>query len=323
MNVLTYLLAAPVVRGPYKDIRHVYKVHASCPFSGSVERALWAGFHADRMGYAFVGGYTSALGRLTSTIEKLDRPLPARVCLAATESGGGHPKAIKARIDKQGGALVLNGEKTFATLAMQAEEMLVVASRGTESEGKNRLRVVRVKPSAPGVTLTARPETPFTPEIPHAIVKLENVTVENTDMLPGDGYDTYLKPFRTIEDTHVLAATIGYVAGVARHYGFSKDVVAECVSAALALVDVGARDATKPLTHVVLAGIFAQAKRFVGSLGDEWAKVEESERARWQRDLPILLVAEGVRAKRTERAFESVSTPSQLPPEATGTLPMP
>lgn len=322
MNVLTYLLAAPVVRGPYKDIRHVYKVHASCPFAGSVERAVWAGFHADRIGYAFVGGYTSALARLASSIEKLDRPLAARVCLAATESGGGHPKAIKTRIDKQGGALVLNGEKTFATLAAQSEEMLVVASRGMESEGKNRLRVVRVKPNAPGVTITPRPETPFTPEIPHAVVKLENVTVENEDMLPGDGYEQYLKPFRTIEDTHVLAATVGYVAGVGRAFGFSKDVIAECVSTTLALVDVGAREPSKPLTHVVLAGIFAQVKRLIGSLGDEWAKVEESERTRWQRDLPILMVAEGARGKRTERAFETV-TPSQLPPEATGTLPMP
>lgn len=313
MNILTYLLAAPVVRGPYKDVRHVFKVHANCPFTGSVERALWSGFHADRIGYAFIGGYTSALAKLVSTVEQLDRPLSGRVCLAATESGGGHPKAIKSRLDKQGGALVLNGEKTFATLAMEAEEMLVVASRGQEAEGKNRLRVVRVKPTAKGVTMTARPETPFTPEIPHAIVKFEDVIVENEDVLPGDGYDQYLKPFRTIEDTHVLAATVGYLAGAGRTYGFSREVSAECVSLALSLIDIGAREATKPLTHVVLAGIFASAKRFIGALGDEWAKAEQAERDRWFRDLAILMVAEGVRAKRTERAFDTVVTPSQVP----------
>lgn len=313
MNILTYLLAAPAVRGPYKDLRHVFKVHANCPFTGTVERAIWAGFHADRIGYAFVGGYTSALQKLASTVEKLERPLPARVCLAATESGGAHPKAIQSRLDKQGGALVLNGEKTFATLATESEEMLVVASRGMEAEGKNRLRVVRVKPSAKGVTMTPRKETPFAPEIPHAIVKFENVVVENEDVLPGDGYDQYLKPFRTIEDTHVLAAAVGYLAGAARTYGFSRDVIAECVSLSLSLVDVGARDATKPLTHVVLAGIFASAKRFIGALGDEWSKAEEEERNRWFRDLAFLLVAENARTKRTERAFESVVTPSQIP----------
>ncbi len=58
MNILTYLLAAPAVRGPYKDLRHVFKVHANCPFTGTVERSIWAGFHSDRIGYAFVGGYT-------------------------------------------------------------------------------------------------------------------------------------------------------------------------------------------------------------------------------------------------------------------------
>ena len=36
------------------------------------------------------------------------------------------------------------------------------------------------------------------------------------DLLPGDGYDIYLKPFRTIEDIHVHAALIGYLVGVAR-----------------------------------------------------------------------------------------------------------
>lgn len=322
MNVFAYQLSAPLQRGPYKDLRHWFKVLAHCPFTGTIERALWAGFHADRLGWAFVGGYTAALARLfehgqgaegarSAKSVKSDRPLSARACLAATEAGGGHPRAIQTRLDKRGGALVLDGEKTYATLASASDELLVVASRGVGADGKNRLRVVRVKPTAPGVTITPRDETPFAPEIPHAIVKLEGVVVEDADVLPGDGYLHWLKPFRSIEDTHVLAATVGYLAGAGRAHGFSRDAVAECVSLGLSLVDAGARDPSSPLTHVVLAGLFASARRFVGALGDEWARAPESaaeERARWQRDMALLLVAENARAKRTEAAFASFRT---------------
>ena len=80
---------------------------------------------------------------------------------------------------------MLNGEKTFATLASVADELLVVASRGMEADGKNRLRLVRVKPSAKGVDIVRAPETPFAPEIPHAIVRFTDVVVENEDVLPA------------------------------------------------------------------------------------------------------------------------------------------
>ena len=57
------------------------------------------------------------------------------------------------------------------------------------------------------MTIEDRPPTPFAPEIPHARITLANVTVRDEDVLPGDGYARYLKPFRTIEDTFVLDPT--------------------------------------------------------------------------------------------------------------------
>lgn len=328
MNILAYQLTAPLVRGPYADLAAWMRQLPKCSFTGHVERALWGGFHADRLGYAFVAGYSAALARLVEHVARLhpaaggrpftDRPLPAKVSFCATESAGGHPRSIATRLDKQGGALVLNGEKTFATLATMADELLVVASRGIEADGKNRLRMVRVKPNANGVTITPRPDTPFTPEIPHAVVRFTNAVVENEDVLPGDGYEHWLKPFRTIEDTHVLAATVGYLQGAARTYGFERSVMAELVSTSLGVIDIGARDADAPLTHIVLAGLFSGASRLTDSLGGEWAKASSStagaeERERWERDRALLQVAEGARNKRTEAAWGRLGS-SNVPP---------
>ena len=267
MNILTYQISAPLSRGPYAHLDAWTAVLAQCPFSGQVERALWSGFHADRLGYAFVGGYAAALSRL---LEKVERALPARLSLCATEAGGAHPRNIATRLDKQGGAHVLNGEKTFATLASGADELLVVASRGLEADGRNRLRLVRVRPTATGVQIVPKNTMPFAPEVSHALVRFVDVVVENEDVLPGDGYDDYLKPFRTLEDTHVLAATVGYLLGAARAHAFDRAIVAELVSLA-----------------------------------------PEEERTRWQRDLPLLMVAEGARAMRTEAAWRALTPPAR------------
>lgn len=309
MNVFAYLLGAPLKRGSSSGEETLSKLFArivQCPFKGSVERALWAGFHTDRLGFAFAGGYGAALRRL---FEHAQVPLPnGVVCLAASESGGAHPRAIATRLDKEGGALLLRGEKTFATLASAADEMLVVASRGQTPDGKNRLRVVRVPRRARGVTIQDRAPTPFAPEIPHAMVRFEDVVVDDAAVLPGDGYDVWVKPFRTIEDTHVMASTVGYLVGAARAYGWDRAILAELVSAGLLLVDLCARDPSAALTHVALAGVLGSTRRLVASLETEWSKASDEERTRWQRDLPLMLVAENARTKRLEKALAVLSS---------------
>jgi alkylation response protein AidB-like acyl-CoA dehydrogenase len=303
VDILAYPLVAPLSRGPHADLAAWTNELAKCPFVRPVERALWGGFHADRLGYAFVAGYSGALARLYAHGAPAQAGPPLRVSFCATESGGAHPRAIATRLEERGGTLVLAGEKTFATLATTADELLVIASRGVDDAGKNRLCVVRVKPNAKGVAIVPRGETPFTPEIPHAIVRFTDVVVANDDVLPGDGYEDWLKPFRTIEDTHVLASTIGYLQGAARAHDFGGDTLAELTSVALAIVDVAARDPSAPLTHIVLAGLFTSARKLAAALAPSWERAPEDERARWQRDQPILMVADNARAKRTEAAW--------------------
>lgn len=305
MNVFFHLLGAPAPRGPFDSIGAFFARLATCPLEGHVERALWGGFHADRLGYAFAAGYEAALGRL---FEHAGAPRPAgAVSLAATEPGGAHPRAIATRLEPEGSSFVLRGQKTFATLASAADELLVVASRGTTPDGKNDLRVVRVRRDAPGVVVADRPPIPYAPEIPHAVVTLDGVAVDAAAVLPGDGYTAWLKPFRTIEDVHVLAGVVGYLAGVARAHAWDRAILAELVSLGVSLVDVGARDPSAPLTHVTLAGLFSSARRLVASLEDPWRAADAAERERWQRDLPLMLVAENARTKRTETAFAALS----------------
>jgi len=319
MDPLQLLVRAAPPREPVPNLDAWLGRLATCPYAVPIERALWAGFEADRLGYAFAGGYRAALTRLfDAAAESIGRtqgewpipPLPPKLSLCATEPGGAHPRAIATKLEKVGGEMFLRGEKTFATLASIADELLVVATRGMGSDGKNRLRLVRVKPTAQGITIKDRENTAFAPEIPHAIVQLSNVIVRDEDVLPGDAYALYLKPFRTIEDTHVLAAALGYVLREARAHGFAHALIEGLFALVLSVRQVASQSPVDPTAHIALAGLFIAARRLLAEHDAEWEKAPPETRDRWRRDMALLLIAENARIKRTEAAWAALgSTP--------------
>lgn len=304
MNVLEHLLRASPPRATVPSLGAWLDRLTKCPFEEPIDRALWSGFEADRLGYAFVGGYQAALGQLL--IGEPSRH--ARLSLAATEAGGAHPRAIQTVLAEEGGKLLIRGEKTFATLASVADELLVIASRGLEVDGRNRLVLVRVRKDVPGVSIEDRPPTPFAPEISHSRVRLINVGVTSDDVLPGDGYTAYLKPFRTIEDTYVVAATLAYMVGIARTHGFAPSVAETALGAIVALQTIAARPPSDPVSHIVLSGLFDATLRLISSSASDWAKVPSAMRERWERDQPLLVVASQARQQRTAAAWQRLAS---------------
>jgi hypothetical protein len=51
---------------------------------------------------------------------------------------------------------------------------------------------------------------PLIPEVTHGVVDFTNASISPENVLPGDGYASYMKVFRTIEDIHVNAAILGH-----------------------------------------------------------------------------------------------------------------
>lgn len=274
-----------------------------------VERALVGGAHADRLGFAFAAGYAEALqalvpsagGRLTA--------------LCATEEGGAHPRAIRTALVADGDGFRLTGRKRWATAASASAQLVVIASIGADHTGRNRLRAVRVATDAPGVRLT--PTTaPFVPEIPHAEVSLDDVAVAAADVLPGDGYDDYLKPFRTVEDLHVHAALLGYLVGVARRVELEPSLIERGLALAFATRALAGADPRASATHLALAGLLELTAAHVAAVEAAWSArvaADDPERARWQRDRPLLQVASSARAARRDQARAWLTDPAALP----------
>jgi alkylation response protein AidB-like acyl-CoA dehydrogenase len=257
-----------------------------------IDRAVRGGHDADRLGAAFVHGYRAALRALVPGA-------PARTSLCATEEGGAHPRAIATSLDDE---LRLRGAKKWATLAAEAELLLVVASVGSDDTGRNRLRLVKVSPTAPGVTITPMPPPPFAPEVGHAQIALDT-KVAAGDVLPGDGYDDYLKPFRTVEDIHVHAALLGWMLGLGERHGWPHELIERLLAGVAALRSLAAAPPLAAATHLALAGAIAATRELVERA--PWSSLDPEARARWERDRPLLDVAGRARTARLEAAWRA------------------
>ena len=265
-----------------------------------IDDAIAAGFAADRVGHAFVGGAQAGLRVLVPSL-----PGGAVVAFCATEHGGNHPRAIETRLEPAGDGFVLSGSKRWSTMAPAADLLLVVAVEGTDQAGRKRFRLVRVDPAAAGVTIAAMPAPRSMPEVPHGAVEFDRVRVARAAVLPGDGYADYVKPFRTVEDVHVHGALLGYLAGVARRHGFPAECLEALVAGVVATHACATLPPAAPETHVALAGVLARDARVVADLAPWWAGVAGDERTRWERDAPQLgAVAGQAKERRRQRAWE-------------------
>ena len=262
------------------------------------------GFIADRTAYAFAAGYESALRRLVPGL-----PARAIVSFCVTEEKGGHPSSVRSTLRRaeDGGARpwTLNGAKKFITMAEEAELLVVAASVGTSPDGKNMIRMALLRKDDPGVAIRSMTGLPFVPEISHGTMTFSDVRLGEDDILPGDGYRDYIRPFRTIEDLHVFAAIAGFLVRVACVYGWPADVIERTASLIACTRALAQEDPSSPATHIAVGGLHAQFAALLEGASPHWGLVDEKTRACWERDRALLRVAENARAKRLETAWSS------------------
>ena len=265
-------------------------------------QALLGGFDADRVGWAFASGYQAALRALQP-----DLPPDAVAAFCVTEDAGNRPRDIRTRFVPQADATVaISGAKRWTTLGPDSSVLLIVGALPPQgSDARPQLKVARVAAGTPGLQLLPMPETRFVPEVPHARVQLDGVVVAADALLPGDGYERYVKPFRSIEDIHVTLAVLGYLLREARQRRWPTGFAERLCAALLTLAALSDAAADAPATHVALAGALAQAHALYDEAGSLWAAAGADPAAqRWQRDAALFAVASSARGLRAARAWE-------------------
>lgn len=259
-----------------------------------IDAAIRGGLLADRLGYAFAAGYRSALAALLPDGEGV-----ASLCI--TEAEGGHPRAIRTRVELGERSLLLNGEKLWSTLAESGDYLAVVASTGWVGD-QNRLALLRVPVGSPGLRLERLAELPFAPEIGHYRVEMVDVQVPLEMVFLGEAYPRYVKPFRTVEDIFVSATTLSMLLGQGR--AWPEPFRLRLLSLLLVFRQFSALPPEDPGLHVALAGAQAQLQDCLAAA--DWSVLPEEVAARWHRDAPLLGVAGKARKLRLERARELI-----------------
>jgi hypothetical protein len=151
------------------------------------------------------------------------------------------------------------------------------------------------------------PATKFVPEVPHARLQFENLKIEESEILQGDGYDQYVKPFRTVEDIHVQAAVLSYLMREGQRLSWPQGWLERLSALLAALGKISDMPASHAETHVALAGALAIGAGLIGETEAFWLKSASDPAAlRWQRDRELLKVAGQARELRTQRAWEKL-----------------
>lgn len=304
-DVLGQLLRASPAAAECEDVTRWWPAYLELArtWKNPMDRAMVAGFSADRAAWAFAGGYQCALQALFPGL-----PEDALAALCVTEAEGNHPRAIRSALHRAGSGWRLEGAKRWTTLGPEGALFLVLA-REAEIEGERAsLRIARVPSAAAGVRVEPMPPTRFVPEVPHARVIFDAVTLPADALLPGDGWTQYAKPFRTVEDAHVNAALLAYLLREARRLGWPHGWIERAAALLLALRALAAEDPSRPQTHIALAGILETAASVMGDAESNWnASPGEAARERWLRDRELLKVASSARAQRTESAWRTLA----------------
>jgi acyl-CoA dehydrogenase len=305
-------LLAPTQARTVDDVADWWQVWLSVDTAdaGPASLAVAGGFAADRVGWAFTSGYQAALRALVP-----DLPHDTLAAFCVTEAEGNRPRHIRTTIAPQpDGTLRIDGAKRWTTLGPASTQLLIVGALPAPAGATQpMLRVARVPVPTPGLVLQPMPPTRFVPEVPHAQVLMQDLRVGADALLPGDGYDAYVKPFRTIEDLHVTLAVLAYLLREGRSRRWPAAFNEQLVAVLGLLLQLAGEDARAAPMHIALAGALRIAHRLYADASLLWgAAGTEPAAQRWQRDAPLFEVAGSAREQRAERAWERLGSARSL-----------
>lgn len=262
--------------------------HAS-PWAMAVLGGRWSA----TPGLAFLAGYQAALRTLWPSA-------PAGLgALCVTENRSTRPADLSTRVQHD----QLNGRKDFVTAGEQAQWLLVAARAEAEGEPIH-VRLAYVAANAIGVQIEPLPTLAAMPDISHARVQLCDTPCQ---CLAGDGWSDYVKPFRTLEDTLVLAAVVAWLYGVAQRCQWSPALGLSLVGVLAGCAQVHQGHASAATTHVLLAGVFAQFEQLRAPIDQAFAAGPEHWQQLWTRHQAILGIARKAREARLSKALTSLA----------------
>lgn len=171
------------------------------------ERLVVSALHAETASNAGIAGHQAAVRRLFPAT-----PADAITSFCVSEKRGPHPRYIETTLRCEDGQWSISGEKMWGTMAPPATVLYVAASVGVV-DGQNQLKMVGVDQAASGISQRPLPPERQAGDVPICDLVFAATPVDASQIFDEDAYETFIKPFRLVEDVFSTVATqIGLVA---------------------------------------------------------------------------------------------------------------
>jgi hypothetical protein len=161
--------------------------------------------------------------------------------------------------------------------------------------------------TAEGVSMNPRNPAAFMPELPAARMQLQDVVLDASAMLPGDGWTDYARPFGALEELYVSAALMGYLVREGRARDWPQALLRQML-AAITLLERIAAEAGSNQSMVLLAGATEWVRTLLTRATAQWAEQPDDEAGqRWVRDQTVQRMWAASGAKRGDRAWQELT----------------
>ena len=181
----------------------------------------------------------------------------------------------------------------------------VAASVGRDGD-RNDLRMVALPADRAGITLDLTPYKDYGPEMRIADVAFDNVAVRAHEVLAGDAYLNFIKPFRLIEDVY---NTAGVQIGLFR-LGLEHDWSEERLETLIGLVTQAAAvsntDMSSPASILLLTAYLRASGEFWVDTWESWSDAPAEVTKAWTPARGLLDVAARARETRRQSAWTSL-----------------
>ena len=266
------------------------------------QAAVAAGLSAGQLAFCFAGGYQAALRCLLPSL-----PATAFGALLLSEGKRQRPEELTTTLTPRGdGGFRLEGEKSWVTGALSADPLLVIARRGTDADGRVSAALVVLPPGLDGIRIEERRDMPFLAAVPHGRALFTGVEVEAAMVVEGDGWRDHARPFRTIEDVHVLAAMAAHAARQSVRDGWSPSLQAALLSCLARLSGCAQYAPGDPSGHLLLAAAERELQGCVAQINELLAGRDDDFPRDWRANHLLVALAAPARAKRLEKAVATL-----------------
>lgn len=188
--------------------------NAATKDQAAIDKAIIGGFMSQQFSFTFLAAYQAALENMFPLIA------PGKLkAMCVSEAKGAHPKVIETSlVDHQ-----INGVKTYVTAGSDVEEMLVLCKTNEIIKGRPLLKMVHLSQDKHELQIENF-ELDFMREVKHGKLILNNTQINSSQILAGDGFEQYAKPFRTFEDIFVGASYQAMLLRQAIEHTWEEDV---------------------------------------------------------------------------------------------------